>query len=131
MNANDRHGPPEEIFAGLVPPAPPNEMRGRVLGAAHSAWGEEPGSDLWTRIWYHRGLRAAWAGAIVLLVVGHFFVASGNSSLVAFTEDSRPDLQMAEFLRPVRIVASATPAIGRFSPDVTEITTLSMGGSDS
>lgn len=131
MKAKDGNGSPDKTFVGLMPPAPPEELKNTVLGAAHTAWENEPEEELWTRLWYHRGLRLAWAGAVMLLVVGHFFVASGNSRPEVLIADSRPDLQMAEFLRPVRIAASAAPSIGRFSPDVSEITTLSMGGSGS
>ncbi len=90
--------------------------------------GMDPRKSLWTRLWYFRGLRVVWAGAVVLLAVGHLLLPSGTSRLERVAVDTRPDVQMTEFLRPTRIAASATPNLGRFHSGDSEQTTLSMGG---
>ena len=128
MKPSNRNAAPPEILAGLEPPPPPTELKGEALAAARLAWTKEPGSDLWTRLWYHRGLRAAWVGAAALLLAGHILVPSGISDREAVTADLRPDAEMTEFLRPMRIVVSATPNLGRNFPEEHEISTLTIGG---
>ncbi len=113
-----------EVFAGLVPPAPPGKLKDDVLRASQEAWQNRNGESLWTRLWYHRGLRVAWTGVVALLLIGHIFLPTAPSERLVVAVDTRPDALMAEFLRPTRIVASATPNLGRFQSE----TTLSMGG---
>ena len=128
MRQKNRQGALDEIFDGLVPPAPPAGLKDDVISAAQSAWQNEPNSDLWTRLWYHRGLQVAWAGMVVLLLASHILVPSGRSIPDFVSVDARPDAEMAEFLRPVRIVALATPNLGRYSLEDSELIPLSDGG---
>jgi hypothetical protein len=113
-----------EVFAGLVPPVPPEKLKDDVLRASQEAWQNRNGESLWTRLWYHRGLRVVWTGAVALLLIGHIFLPTAPSARLVVAVDTRPDALMAEFLRPTRIAASATPNLGRFQSE----TTLSMGG---
>jgi hypothetical protein len=70
---NDRHEN-DALFLGLGPPAPPPELRSEVLGEAIQLLGREARPALWERLWANRGLRLAWATAVVALVVGHLLV---------------------------------------------------------
>ena len=128
MKSHDKHGPREDIFAGLVPPAPPKEMKNDVIAAAQFSWQNGQRSELWARLWCHRGLRAAWAGFVAVLLFGHVLISSGVPAPEVVTADSRPDVEMASFLRPTRIVASASPNIGRFGPEASDISMLADGG---
>lgn len=71
---NDGQEDGETPFSGLLPPAPPAALRGRVLLKARVALAREGVSDVWTRIWEYRPLRVAWAAATLLLVVAHLVI---------------------------------------------------------
>jgi hypothetical protein len=62
-------------FAGLSPPGPPAEARGRVLALAREALAEPVAPDVWTRIWGSRPLRLAWAACVLILIVGHLLIS--------------------------------------------------------
>lgn len=128
MKTNDKHNAPDELFAGLVPPTPPKELKEGVVAAAQSVWQGERRTDVWARLWFHRGLRAAWAGTVAVLLFGHLLVSSELSTHEAVVVDTRPDVAIADFLRPTRILATATPNVGRFGPDASDISTFSLGG---
>lgn len=66
---------PPGPLAGLSPPAPPPELRARVLDAARAALLEPPPpADPWSRVWESRSLRVAWAASVLLLLAGHALV---------------------------------------------------------
>jgi len=115
MTPDDRDPMVKRLFEGLEPPPPPPQLRSRVLTAARKKGTETP--DLWTRIWNQRGLRLAWAAAVVLLVAAHALVAPGNEVESAFIDpdliaESRVDEQFVDLLRPIRISENVQPIVG-------------------
>ena len=66
-----------ELFDGLRPPSPPEDLRNRVLGAA----GTEPGvvqTSIWVRARSHRGLRLAWGMTLAGLLGAHLALSLGS-----------------------------------------------------
>ena len=64
------------LFPGLRPPAPPPELRRKVLRTAAEALAAEPTRDIWTRVWESRPLRLAWAASVLILLAGHLLVSA-------------------------------------------------------
>lgn len=107
----------ELLLRGLDLPHPPRELRARVLDAARTGVRAGPAADAWSRLWNSRGLRLAWAGAVVLLLAGHAAVSLDRSTdQGAFQRERfaerRVDEQLADLLRPVRISESVQPIVG-------------------
>ena len=70
----NRHAEP--LFSALTPPAPPSDLRRRVLAAARTAASiAAHGPDVWDRLWTSRPARLAWAVAVVALAIGHLAVS--------------------------------------------------------
>ena len=78
MKPNERDPAVERLMQGLEPPSPPPDLRSKVLAAARARMAGEPATDVWSMIWNNRGIRLAWAAAVVLLVAGHAMVVPGN-----------------------------------------------------
>lgn len=75
---------PLDVFAGLEIPAPPSDLRARSVVAARSAMAESTApAGLWSRLWYHRGLRLAWAGSVGALLIAHAAVSPNPSEVVS------------------------------------------------
>jgi len=67
----------EPVVSALTPPAPPPELRGRVLAAARAAAsGAGRAPDLWDRLWTSRPVRLAWVAATVGLLAGHLLIGA-------------------------------------------------------
>jgi hypothetical protein len=113
MKPKDRNGSPDGLFAGLVPPGPPPEMKDRVVAAARARAAEASAADVWTRIWENRWLRLIWATSVVVLIVGHVVLEPNRPSRQAAVPELQEDEEMAEFLRTIRIAESASPNLGR------------------
>jgi hypothetical protein len=115
MTPDDRDPVVDTLFDGLEPPPPPPHLRARVLAAAKA---ETSGaSDVWTRIWQHRGMRLAWAAAVMVLLAGHLFVVPGNPAGIEIVDqnliaENRVDEHLVEFLRPMRISDNIQPIVG-------------------
>ena len=75
----------ENPLLGLETPLPPESLRGMTLAAAVAALGREPRPDLWSRLWFNRGLRLAWTVIVLVAVAGHawLFAARGSASRAA------------------------------------------------
>ena len=58
----------ERLLPGLEPPPPPAALRVRAVAAARERMAAAQAPDLWWRIWNNRGIRLAWAAAVVLLL---------------------------------------------------------------
>ncbi len=118
MTPDDKDPMIEKLFEGLEPPPPPPQLRSRVLAAARERKAETP--DLWSRIWKHRGLRLAWAAAVVLLLAGHLLVIPGNGVKIDLVDpnlvaENRVDEQFVDLLRPTRISENVRPIVGLFA----------------
>lgn len=111
------HNDLDRLLGGSRPPAPPEALRSRVLGAAAAA---RPKPDRWADLWHHRGLRLGWAAAVVLLLAGHLVLPSGDDAVDprsgAAVIAASPADAIADFLRPVEISADARPLLGRMAP---------------
>ena len=119
MTPDDRDPMDERLFGGLEPPRPPTDLRSRVISAARQHMGTES-PDLWSRIWNQRGLRLAWAAAVVLLLAGHVLFIPGNgvgSDLVdpGLVAENRLDEHFVDLLRPIRISENVKPIVGLFA----------------
>jgi len=68
-----RHAEPR--FSHLEPPAPPPELRGRVLTAARAALTDGCAPDIWVRLWTSRPARLAWAATVLGLAIGHLAIS--------------------------------------------------------
>lgn len=112
MTPDDRDPVVNALFEGLESPAPPPQLRSRVLAAARELKTEKP--DLWTRIWNQPGLRLAWAAAVVLLLAGHVLVIPRDSADIDVAEN-RVDEHLVNLLRPIRISNNAQPVVGMFA----------------
>lgn len=128
MTPDERDPTINRLFEGLEMPKPPPHLRARVLAAARDAATETP--DVWSRIWHHRGLRLAWAAAVVLLLAGHLLVLPGNGAGLRPIDpnlmvENRPDEFLVEFLRPMRISDDVHPIVGLLAsagdPSVLEV----------
>jgi len=124
----------ERLLPGLEPPPPPASLRARALGAACERLAAEPAPDLWWRIWNNRGLRLAWAAAVVLLLAGHVVVSSRPGT--GFTPNppvlagDQRDEQFLDILRQVQINADAHPSIGLFA-GAADLNQIENGGNPS
>jgi hypothetical protein len=110
----------KSLFDGLQPMQLPSDLRSRVVPAARARMTDEVVPDLWSRIWNHRGIRLAWASAVVLLLAGNAYVAQregsvGNRPDRFANAENRPDEQLSNMLRPVRIAADVQPIVGLFA----------------
>ena len=133
MTTDERDRVVDRFFEGLEPPAPPPQLRSRVLAVATEEGGAEQ-PDPWSKIWNHRGIRWAWAAAVAGLVVGHVLISVQSNSGIGTVDPSlraehRVDEQLIDLLRPMRIVEDVRPIIGLFAAveDPTEI--LAKGNS--
>ena len=112
----DRNDPVvERLFDGLEPAPPPAELRSRALNAARARSALQSGADLWSRLWNHRGLRLAWAAAVVVLLAGHLAVSSPSLGPVvdpALVAEGRSDEYLGAFLGPARISDNVQPFVG-------------------
>lgn len=68
----------ETVLAALEPPGPPDSLRDRALRRAAVALDRPPAHDRWARIHASRPLRAAWAAAVVALVVANVLLPRAN-----------------------------------------------------
>ena len=59
------------LFEGLEPPAPPSELREKILRRSMEVLDLEERSDVWSLIWASPVARAAWVACFSFLVVGH------------------------------------------------------------
>jgi hypothetical protein len=131
---NEDHHDLERLLAGLEPPPPPAGLRVRAVAAARERMAAAPDPDLWLRIWNHRGLRLAWAAAVVLLLAGHVLVSSRLGAVFTpnppvLAGDQR-DEQFLDILRQVRINADAQPSIGHFA-GAADLDQIENGGNPS
>lgn len=125
----------ERALSDLRPPLPPENLRSRVLGAAATGLVEAATPDRWSRIWFHRGLRVAWAAVVILLLVGHALVALPAGALrhrapPRLAADRSIDEPLADLLRPVRISEHVQPIVGLSAPGG-DPAGLSIGGNQS
>jgi hypothetical protein len=93
------------------------------------------GPDLWSRIWNHRGIRVGWASAVALLIAGNVFIAQregpdGDRAAPILAAENRPDEQLSDFVRPVRIATDVQPIVGLFAA-AADPTDLDLGGNPS
>ena len=124
----------ENLFAGFEPPPPPADLRAPTLAAARDRMARPPVPDVWSRVWRHRGLRVAWAAAVVLLLAGHVLV---NPDLGTVFSPKPPvqaknqlDAQFVEILRPIQIKADVHPTMGLFGA-TNDLIQLEIGGNPS
>jgi len=120
MKPNERDSAVDCLMQGLEPPSPPTDLRSKALAAAHARMSSESIPDVWFRVWNHRGLRLAWAAAVVLLAAGHAMVVprTGNGFRPidpAVTAENRVDEYLVEMLRPTRISDNVQPIVGLFA----------------
>jgi len=120
MKPDERDAVVERLMNGLEPPQPPPDLRSRALAAARARVAGEPASDVWSMIWNNRGVRLAWAAAVVLLVAGHAMVVPGTGNGLrpidpTLTAENRVDDYLVEMLRPTRISDNVQPIVGLFA----------------
>ena len=120
MKPDERDAVSERMMDGLEPPQPPPDLRSKTLAAARARMAAGSNPDIWSRIWNHRGLRLAWAAAVVLLVAGHalFVPGTGNEFRPidpALIAEHRVDEYLVEMLRPTRISDNVQPIVGLFA----------------
>lgn len=120
MKPNERDPAIDHLMRGLEPPHPPPDLRSKALAAARARMAAGSNSDTWSRIWNHRGLRLAWAAAVVLLVAGHALFVPGTVNEFrsidrALTAEHRVDEDLVEVLRPMRISDNVQPIVGLFA----------------
>ena len=128
MKPNENDPAVDRLMRGLEPPSPPTDLRSKALSAARTRMAGEPATDVWSMIWNSRGIRLAWAAAVVLLVAGHAMVVPGTGNTFrpidpALAAENRVDDYLVEMLRPTRISDDVHPIVGLFtaSSDLTEI----------
>ena len=97
----------EPVLSALTPPAPPPELRGRVLAAARAAIANDGAADLWHRLWTNRPLRHAWVAATVGLLAAHLLIG-----VVARATPAGPALPVAAAARNADELAEIA-ALGR------------------
>ena len=117
MKPDERDAVVERLMESLEPPQPPTDLRSKALAAARGRMSAESTPDTWSRVWNHRGLRLAWAAAVVLLVAGHAVVVPGTGNGFgpidpAFIAENRVDEYLVEMLRPTRISENVQPLVG-------------------
>ena len=120
MKPDERDAVVERLMNGFEPPQPPPDLRSKVLAAAHARMAAESTPDIWSRVWHHRGIRLAWAAAVVLLVAGHALFVPGTRNEFksidpALAAEHRVDEYLVEMLRPTRISDNAQPIVGLFA----------------
>lgn len=135
MKPNERDPVADRLFGGLEPPEPPRMLRGVVLTRArkHLQMGTHP--DVWSRLWNHRGLRLAWAAAVVLLLTGHILatpsgVLHSRSVDPSLFAEQRVDEYLVGLLRPIRISENVQPMVGLVA-DSDDLTELDLKGNPS
>jgi hypothetical protein len=117
MKAREKDEIADRLFDGLAPPAPPPQLRGRVLAAARAEAGVEPAADVWTRIWENRWLRVIWITAVIALIIGHAALVPRRPPSRMVTAELHIDDGIAEFLEMIQIEESASPNLGRAAGD--------------
>lgn len=131
---NDVKRDERDLFAGLEPPPPPADLRVRALDAARGRMAEADQRDLWSRIWNSRGVRLAWAAAVVFLLAGHVLVSTKSGSAVPtrspILAGDHLDEQFLGILRPVEINADAHPTMGLFA-EAADLNQIEKGGNPS
>lgn len=125
----------KRLFDGLQPIQLPSDLRLRVVPAARARMTDEVVPDLWSRIWNHRGIRLAWASTATLLLVGNILLAQregpiGDREDLLVIAENRPDEQLSNMLRPVRIATDVQPIVGLFAAAADPID-LDLGGNPS
>ena len=110
----------DRFLDGLQPKRVPSDLRLRVVPAARARMTDEVVPDLWSRIWNHRGIRLAWASTVVLLFAGNLFVIQREGPAAVrpgpvLVAENRPDEQLFNLLRPVRISENVQPIVGLFA----------------
>ena len=120
MKPNERDPVVDRLMEGLEPLQPPPDLRSTVLDAARARIVAEPVADVWSMIWNNRGIRLAWAAAVVLLVAGHAMVMPGTGNGFrpidpALSAEHRVDEYLLEMLRPTRISDNVQPIVGLFA----------------
>jgi hypothetical protein len=120
MKPDERDAVVERLMERLEPPSPPTDLRSKALAAARARMSAEPIPDIWSRVWNHRGLRLAWAAAVVLLVGGHAMVVPGTGNGFgpidpAVIAENRVDEYLVEMLRPTRISDNVQPIVGLYA----------------
>ena len=117
MKPNERDPAIDRLVRGLEPPQPPTDLRTKVLAAARRSMVDQPTRDIWSAVWNSRGVRAAWAAAVMLLLAGHAMVAPGKGDAFRSVEpaliaENSVDNYLAEMFRPARISDNALPIVG-------------------
>jgi len=135
MKPDERDPVVDRIMKDLEAPQPPTELRSKVLATAHSRMAAESESDVWSRIWNHRGVRLAWAAAAALLLAGHVFLVPGDGAVPSRVDprlaaENRVDEQFVDLLRPIEISANVQPIFGIFA-SAGDLTDLDMKGNPS
>ena len=135
MKSDDTDAFVDRLIEGLEPARPPADLRTRTLAAARDHM-ETMSPDRWSRIWYHRGIRLAWAATVVLLLAGNALLTQSTGAIVrqidpALVAENRVDEQFADILRPVRISANVQPIVGLISSAGDSPSELELGGNPS
>ena len=135
MKSDDTDAFVDRLIEGLEPARPPLTLRSRVLEAARERL-ETESPNVWSRIWYHRGIRLAWAATVVLLLAGNALLTQSTGAIVrqidpALVAENRVDEQFADILRPVRISANVQPIVGLISAAGDSPSELELGGNPS
>ena len=135
MKSDDTDAFVDRLIEGLEPARPPLTLRSRVLEAARERL-ETESPNVWSRIWYHRGIRLAWAATVVLLLAGNALLTQNTGAIVrqidpALVAETSVDEQFADILRPVRISANVQPIVGLISAAGDSLTELELGGNPS
>ena len=92
---NDR-GVRFERLRGIAPPAPPTELKRRVLAQAVLALERRPQRDRWSELRWSRPVRWAWAAAVVVLAIANLLLPRFGRG---------PSLAPAESLASWRVTA--------------------------
>ena len=135
MKSDDTDAFVDRLIEGLEPARPPLTLRSRVLEAARERL-ETESPNAWSRIWYHRGIRLAWAATVVLLLAGNVLLTQNTGAIVsridpAMVAENPVDELFADILRPVRISANVQPIVGLISAAGDSLTELENGGNPS
>jgi hypothetical protein len=135
MKPDERDAVVDQLMERLEPLPPPADLRSKVVAAARARMSAESIPDFWSRVWNHRGLRLAWAAAVVLLVAGHAMVVPGTGNGFrpidpALNGENRVDEYLVEMLRPTRISDTVQPIVGLYA-SADGLAELEIGGNPS
>ena len=124
----------ERLLPGLEPPPPSASLRVRAVAAARERMAAAPAPDLWWRIWNNRGIRLAWAAAVVLLMAGHVLVNPDLGAVFSLNPQVLAgnvlDEQLQDILQPMWISADVRPIVG-LSTDGGDPSNIENGGNPS